>query len=281
MPEFCFETINWSPYLSGGLSGASSGSDAPDLPRLVRAAAAAGFEWISFDGTILDAYCAQGGSLASLRRLVENEGLRTLAIHALTLGADPVAAAAQCRPLAEAAEALGAPYVQAGSIAPLGPALFEATDIAARILREAGAALAIEFLPFIEIASIEQTRELLRATETAAGGLVVDTWHFFHGPDDWAELEGLSADEIVYLQFDDHPPLQSQDLLFETTQRRVYPGEGTFALPRFVATMQSIGFDGIVGLELLSAAHRARPVEEVAHTLLEKSRRFWNDPAPA
>ena len=58
------------------------------------------------------------------------------------------------------------------------------------------------------------------------------------------------------------------DLLAETTQRRVVPGDGVFDLPSFAETIRSTGFDGVVGLELLSAAHRELAVEDVARDLL-------------
>ncbi len=271
MIEFCFESINWSPYF---------GVENPDLPRLVRAASGAGFDWISFDEKLLDAYRAGGESYASLRRLLDDEGLRTLAIHSAALGDDTLAAVSDCKPLAEAAAALDAPYLQVGGVAPLGEALFEATSAAARVAREANAALAIEFIPFLEIASIEQTRRLLRSAEAEGSGIVVDCWHIFHGPDGPAELETLSSSEIAFIQFDDHPPLVGDDLLSETTQRRVYPGDGVFDLPSFAEAIRSTGFDGVVGLELLSAAHRELAVEDVARDLLAASRRYWSDPVP-
>lgn len=270
MPEYCFETINWGPYF---------GVERPDVPRLVRAAAAAGFEWISFEETLLAAYKEEGGSLADLRRMVADEGLSTLAIHAIAIGDDAKAAAELARPLAEAAEGLGAGFVQAGCTAAHGPRLLEATQAVVDLLKPVDAALAIEFLPFLEIATIDQTRRVLAELDAPGSGIVVDTWHFFHGPDDWAELASLSKDEISFLQFDDHPALASDDLLEETTQRRVYPGDGVFELDRFAETLRGIGFDGVIGLELLSAEHRAMPVEGVARELIESSRRFWEGAA--
>lgn len=267
MVEFCFETINWSPYL---------GHEDPDAGRLVAAAAAAGFEWISFDEQLLAAWREGGEDLEGLRRRVDDSGLRTLAIHAVAIGDDAAVAAEATRPLAEAAGVLGAPYLQVGGAAPLGPALYEATQAVADVAKTAGACLGVEFLPIIPVASIEQTRQLLRSVDAPGSGLVVDTWHFFHGPDDWADLEGLAAEEIVYLQFDDHPPLESDDLLEETIHRRVLPGEGTFELDRFAKTLRAVGFDGVIGLEHLSRADRGRPVEEVAPALLAAAKRFWS-----
>lgn len=266
MTQFIFEPINWSPFL---------GAAAPDVPRLVRAAARAGFPLISFDTSLLDAFRAKGGSLAELRRIVEGEGLSVPAVHSIAIGDDVAAAREAALPLAEAANAFGARFVHVGGTAPLGPALIDATIAAARVCAEANAVLAVEFLPFLPIASIADARAMIASPETRGSGLVVDTWHFFHGPDDWPELEGIRAEEISYVQFDDHPPLVGADLLAETTSRRVLPGHGVFDLERFAKTLTASGFAGPVGLEHLSAADRARPVEDVARELLEASRRYW------
>ena len=269
MTRFIFETINWSPYM---------GATSPDVLRLVRAAARAGFDCISFDTSVLAAYTRSGRTLAELRRLVEGEGLAVPAVHSIAIGDDVAAAREAALPLAEAAHALGARFVHVGGTAPIGPALVAATNAAAAVVGEVGAVLAVEFLPFLAIASIADARAMIAGAEADGSGLVVDTWHFFHGPDDWPALESIRADEISYVQFDDHPPLAGGDLLEETTQRRVLPGRGTFALERFARTIEKSGFDGLVGLEHLSRSDRSRPVEDVARELIEASRRYW--PAP-
>ena len=266
MTEFIFETINWSPYL---------GIASPDVPRIVRAAARAGFRLISFDTSVLTAFTQTGATLGELRRLVEDEGLSVPAVHSIAIGDDVAAAREAALPLAEAASVFGARYVHVGGTAPLGPALIEATNAVAAVCGQANAVLAVEFLPFLPIASIADARAMIASAEARGSGLVVDSWHFFHGPDDWPDLEGLRAEEISYVQFDDHPPLAGSDLLAETTSRRVYPGRGVFDLERFASTLTATGFAGPVGLEHLSEVDRARPVEDVARELLAASRSYW------
>jgi sugar phosphate isomerase/epimerase len=270
MTRFIFEPINWSPYL---------GVASPDVPRSVRAAARAGFQCISFDSSVMDAFVRTGRRLTDLRRLVEDEGLSIPAVHSIAIGDDVRAAREAARPLAEAANVLGARYVHAGGTAPLGAALLEATNAAASVVREAGAVLAVEFLPFLSIASIADARAIIAGAEASGSGLVVDSWHFFHGPDDWSALESIRAEEISYVQFDDHPALAGSDLLEETTQRRVLPGLGVFDLERFAKTIRHAGYSDLVGLEHLSAADRMRPIEEVAAELLAASRGYWETDA--
>jgi sugar phosphate isomerase/epimerase len=271
---FCFEAINWSPYFWT--------PDLPDCPppaeRIVAAAAAADFRWISFDELALAAEVEAGRPLSALRKQVEKAGLRVLALHSVALNEDRAATISATEAFRPALAELGASWVQVGATSPIGPQLFESTRAAAGIVAQEGARLAIEFLPFLPVASIEQTRSLIEAATSSRerAAIVPDSWHFFHGPDDWDDLASLRPDELAYVQFDDHPSLESDDLLLETTQRRVPPGSGTFDLARFAATLRASGFEGPVGLEHLSRADRVRPVEDVAIELARAAGPYWS-----
>jgi sugar phosphate isomerase/epimerase len=183
--------------------------------------------------------------------------------------------------LVETGAALGARYLQAGITAPLGDKVVAATRAANRICRDAGMDIAMEFLPFLPLASIGQTIEVLDAAGMTGRNIVVDTWHFFNGPDGksadggWAALAGIPVERIAFVQFNDHGPLESDDLLAETIEKRVMPGEGIFDLKRFVATLRASGFDGIVGTENISRVTRFQPIEQVARRLMETATPYW------
>jgi sugar phosphate isomerase/epimerase len=266
MIEFCFETDNWSPFL---------GFEKPDPQRMIRAAAANGFTWISFDLHSLDYFIAQGGTLAALKESLSTHELKMLAIHFLRLTNDVDEVEAQSRTIVETCLALGARYVQAGATDPVDERVIEGTRRAGRICREAGVGLAVEYLPFLPVATIGQTRSLLEAAHVPGPNIVVDTWHFFNGPDDWRELDQLSAEEIAYIQFNDHGTLESTDLYEETVNRRLMPGEGVFDLERFASVIRTLGFDGVVCPEILSLATRDQPIEDVARRIMETSRPYW------
>jgi sugar phosphate isomerase/epimerase len=197
-----------------------------------------------------------------------------LAIHALSLSEDAAAVEAEAERLARMGVELGAHYLQCGATRPVA-ASAEGARRAQAVAARAGLALALEFLPFLPVASIAAARALAAAAGLPRRSLCVDTWHFFHGPDDWETLAGVDASEIAFVQFDDHPELASGDLFHETTQRRVLPGDGVFDLERFVRTLRGAGFAGVVGLELLSEAWRGEPPERTAAELLARGRRYW------
>ena len=273
MIEYCFETVNWSPYF---------GFANPDVSGMIRAAADHGFRWISFDLRTIDHYRARGGTHQSLRAELAAFGVKLLAVHSLAVGGDIDEVEKLAKPVVEACHALGAHFLHAGVVAPVDDQVIAATRHAGRMCEAVGVGFAVEFLPFLPVASIAQTRDLLRASGLKGPGLVVDSWHFFYGPDDWAALETVTADEIAYIQFDDHGPLPKgvlstgADLLAETTQNRVLPGEGRFDLKRFTETLRRTGYDGVVGPEILSAQLRAQPPGQAAQRIMETTKPYWS-----
>jgi sugar phosphate isomerase/epimerase len=272
MVEFCFEGVNWSPFV---------GFEKPDLAAMTKAAAAAGYTWITLDKASIAYYVQHDGTLATLKAEIDRHGLEMLGLQDLTINDDVAAVEADTRKLVETGAALGARYLQAGITAPIDDKVVAATRAAHLICRNAGMDIAMEFLPFLPLASIGQTLEVLDAAGMTGRNIVVDTWHFFNGPDGrsadggWAALAGIPVDRIAFVQFNDHGPLESDDLLAETIDRRVMPGEGNFDLKRFVACLRASGFDGVVGTENISRVTRFQPIEQVARKLMETAAPYW------
>jgi sugar phosphate isomerase/epimerase len=272
MVEYCFEGVNWSPFV---------GFEKPNLKEMIGAAASAGYRWITLDKASIAYYTGHDGTLATLRAEIEGHGLKMLGLQDLSINDDVAAVEADTRKLVETGAALGARYLQAGITAPLGDKVVAATRAAHLICQDAGMDIAMEFLPFLPLASIGQTLDVLDAAGMTGPNVVVDTWHFFNGPDGkaadggWATLAGIPVERIAFVQFNDHGPLESDDLLAETIEKRVMPGEGIFDLGRFVATLHASGFHGIVGTENISKVTRYQPVDQVAHRLMETAARYW------
>jgi len=267
MTELCYETIQFSPFIDPA-------SEA-DLPGQIRAAAAAGFEWIGIDAPSVAQHRARGGSLEDLAGALARANLRCLEIQPLIVSASAADSLASARETAEIARALGAPWIQAGLTDPPTPAVLDHLRRAADLAREAGAHLALEYLPFTPLRTIRDVLDAIDRAGIPDARVVVDTWHFFHGPETWAELESLPIERLAYPQFDDAPELESDDWMLETTQRRVLPGEGHFDLPRFVRTLRGLGWDGPVSVELLSAEMRRWPRELFARRAHEAARAYW------
>jgi sugar phosphate isomerase/epimerase len=270
MVEYCFETVNWSPYV---------GFEKPNLGEMIRAASATGYKWISFDVPSIAYYTANDGTIEQLRGEIESHGLKMLAVHSVAINDDIPHVENLTRAAVETGKRLGAPFIHAGIISPINANVIEATRRANQICVDAGQELAMEFMPILPLASIVQTHEVLNDAGVTGRNFVVDSWHFFQGPDGqrpdkWEILESIPADRIAYVQFNDHGPVES-DLLNETINKRLMPGEGVFDLKQFAARIRASGFDGAVGPELLSEDSRKQPIKHVAQRLMETSAPYW------
>jgi sugar phosphate isomerase/epimerase len=91
---------------------------------------------------------------------------------------------------------------------------------------------------------------------------VVDIWHLERGPSTLADLAEIPGDKVFVVELNDAPAPQSTDLFHDTIHHRVLCGSGTFDVKGFIETLQQIGFAGPWGVEIISEAHRRRPLQE-------------------
>ncbi len=269
MVELCFNCMNRSAFLLG--------EEDPDLPGQIEAARAAGFKWIGPDFFSIHRFCKEGGRIEDLAAQIEAAGLRTFELPTLMIGQDVNRIRRDVEAMLSVARVLRPTFVQVNVESKVDDAVIAETRRAAERFGEIGAGLAIEYLPWLpEIDSMAATRSMIDRVADARVGLLVDTWHFFHSRDTWPELEALPLEEIAYVQFDDHPPLESDDLVAETVGRRVMPGEGCFELDRFCDVIRAKGFDGIVSCEILSEQTRRMELLAFAERVYETCNRYWS-----
>ncbi len=144
----------------------------------------------------------------------------------------------------------------------------------AAMLAEAGAGMAIEFSPLGPVPSLQDGLDVVDLSGSDRAGVVVDIWNVSYGPTTWEELERLSADRIAYVQFNDALP-RVGDLDMEAMNRRTYPGQGAFEVDRFVSVVRSIGWDGVVSVQILSEELRHVPLAEFARRAYQTSSGYW------
>jgi sugar phosphate isomerase/epimerase len=263
-----YETIQFSPYF---------GTDDPDLPGQIRAAARAGFAGIGIDhrGTLAH-FTRKRGSLGDVAELLGEHGLRCFALQDLTVTEDERETLGLAEACLGAAAALRAEYVHCCFTAPIREDTLALLRRALAIARPAGARFALEFLPWCEMNDVRTARAVIQRAGEPDLKLLVDSWHAHHGPTTWQDLASLATDELAYLQFDDHPPLASDDLLAETIDRRALPGEGALELGRFAQLFRDKGYAAAVSVEVLNREMRAWPRDVFAQRVHDAARRFWS-----
>lgn len=265
MTSLCYESIQWSPFIE----------DRPvDLIAQVRAAATAGFDGFGVDVWSLRRHRAQGGTLSDLAVAIADHGLRCMEIQALTVTEDKHAVLGEAQEIAVMVDELQPEFLMTGMSG-------EPTDAAVANYRSAvalmppGTRVGLEFLPTLPICDIHEARSVLRRAELPDGGVVVDAWHFFHGPSSWGDLEELPLAELAFVQFCDHPVLASADLWYEMLHRRALPGQGQLDLGRFASELKGIGYDGMVAVEIMSKALRSLSYDEFARRAHDAAEPYW------
>jgi sugar phosphate isomerase/epimerase len=209
------------------------------------------------------------------RAAYDAAGLACHEVLALVITGDAARTVAEAERVAGAAETMAARWVNTVFRAAPSGDTAELIARCATIFAEAGSAMAVEFSP---LGSLPGLAEAVEVAELAGSGaaVLIDTWHFSFGPSTWADLEGLPAERIAYIQFDDAPPPESGDLWEETMQRRVMPGEGTLDLERFATVIGASGFDGYVSLEVLNQELRQFPLPSFLDRAFLSMARYWS-----
>ncbi|HPG24047.1 MAG: TIM barrel protein [Spirochaetaceae bacterium] len=268
MFELCFNTMNRSAWFRP--------EGDPDLPGQIRAAASAGFGSVGPDHFSIVRHVERGGTVEDLARTIEAAGLRTFELPTWIVGDDPAAARADADALLRVAAQLRPSFVQTNVTGRVTDEVLDVLRREGEAFLELGSRLAIEWLPWLpEVRSLASTRALLRRLDLEGAGICLDVWHFTHSGDGWGELEALPLAEIAYVQFDDHPPLASEDLVEETVSRRAMPGEGCFELERFVDRVRAKGYTAPVSCEILSESMRDMDLDEFAARVHSSCRRYW------
>lgn len=262
-PRLCLNLLNLSSRYPGG---------SPFTEQL-DAAQASGVELIGLSASALREHVDAGGTPASLAEELGRRGLRCFEL--LYLSCDPTnpdATLSHLERLRPAVELLRPQWILTASPAAPSPALVELFARCCDAVADVGTGLAFEFFPWAPIDTIAAARALLTRPNA---GVLVDTWHFFHGPDDWSALETVPLADVAYVQFSDAVAVDRANLPAAAETSRRFPGDGQLDLAHFAETFLRRGFDGVVSIEVLSPETRAVGAVEFARRCVESTRGYW------
>jgi sugar phosphate isomerase/epimerase len=265
--RYGFNTFNHTVWL--GL--------APTLPAQIDAAAAAGFDCVGLDVASLLAHEAAGLPPAAIAEQLAARGIALHELAFLGLSGDRDRARHDLDDVLRLVEALGPAQVEGVILGEIDAACVEATRTATAALAAHGVVLCIEYVTGMPVRSIAQVRELIAAVGSPAPAVCVDAFHFFHGPDTWADLEELPVAELALVQCEDALPIApGVDAGADpVVNGRALPGEGHLDLDRFARCLVEKGYNGVVSVEACSRIWRERPLDEFARAALATTRAVW------
>jgi sugar phosphate isomerase/epimerase len=267
--RYSFNTFNHTSWL--GLP--------PSLPEQIDAAAAAGYEHIGLDMPSIRAHAEAGLAPEALADRIATAGMTPYELTFVTIVPNADATRASLEDALDLVGPIQPEYVQCLVTGPPDECVGPTRDAGAA-LAEHGVGLAIEYLPNIPVRSIADTLHVIERVGLPSVRVCVDTFHFFHGPDTWDDLDRLPSKQLAFVQFDDAPEvLDAGDPALGAAMMdgRVLPGDGVFELDEFARHLDARGFDGVVSVEVLSAEWRGRPVDEFARASLTATKAFFGN----
>ncbi len=257
---------------------ALSSMTVPDSPLEARiiAAAAAGFDGIGLRPTDRRRAHESGLSDDDLRAMLSDAGLSVVELDVISgWGADGdrlAGARAHEQRLFDLADALGGRTLTVvGDVA--GPPDRVAEVFAALCDRAAdhGLTVGLEYLPWTNVADLASALRIIRDAGRANAGVVIDSWHHFHGDPD-ADLTAVPPELVAGVQVDDSPPLREDVPLVEQTMDRVMPGEGTFDLVGFLTDLHHVLTTVPLNVEVISPRLAEVPVSRAVDTAARATR---------
>jgi len=168
----------------------------------------------------------------------------------------------------DAAAALPAHHVKVGNIPGTPCGVAKLTERFAELCADAAghhdAKVVYEVMPFdVNVHDLDAALAVVQGAGAANGGLAIDTWHMSKLGIPPADLRRIPAQYLTWVELSDGRLEDMDDLIEETTQHRLLPGEGEFDVRGYVDACREAGYAGPWGVEVLSAALRELPMEEI------------------
>ena len=182
-------------------------------------------------------------------------------------------AQADAASLSELAAATGARLCIAAYDSRPTPASLAALDRCADLLAEAGTRVALEFVAYTGVRTLAEAVEVCEAVGWERCGVLLDSWHFFRGGAPWDALRAITGDRLALVHVSDGADAAG-DPVFDSRNRRLPAGRGTFPLARLAAVLAQLGYAGVVSAEVLSEELRGRPLDAAARELMASLRVF-------
>lgn len=228
-------------------------------------AVAAGYNGIGIHTDELRRELARHGA-STLRAMLADEGIVHVELEVLADWWLPERdSRRELAGMQEAGSAIGARMIKATGDFSDDPVsldrMAEAFAPVAAMAGEGGVPLALEIIAFSNILTIPDALHVIGDNIGRGAGLMLDSWHFARREVAVEPLLCLPKGAILGVELADIGASIIDDIFTDTLDHRHVPGEGAFDFAPFIAAVRQAGYDGPIGLEVLSSSLRQLPVE--------------------
>lgn len=127
----------------------------------------------------------------------------------------------------------------------------------------------IEFLPTGGIPDLTSAWRIVEGANRPNGGLTIDSWHFFRSGSTLDQLAKIPGDRIFSVQINDAPAQPKADLWEELMTGRLLPGEGDLDLVGLIRTLDAIGANIPIAVEVFSEKLNSQPLADTARAMAQ------------
>lgn len=259
-----------------------------DLRSRIEAAAAAGYSGIGVDAADLAASIERYGH-AGIKAMLADNGLSHFEVEGIgewyAQGPYRAASDAVRRLFYETAEKIGlAQFKVTGNVAMRSVPVEQMRAAYAQLVREAkdaGTRVTLEMVAISDVADLETAIAVIGDTVGQGGGLCADIWHFMRGGVGLDALAAAPRGLVGWVELDDGADGGMGSIISEMLDNRRLPGEGDFDIAGFLSAIAANGYDGAMGVEILSDELRALDVNEAARRSYAAAAAQFDQAVPA
>jgi sugar phosphate isomerase/epimerase len=240
-------------------------------PERCAEAARVGFSGLGLWHTDIE-HQLESSTLAEMSKIFADAGLTLFETEFLTdFFAEPGPGRADSdtrrRLLFSTAAAFDAHHIKVGNLFGTDCELARLTDEFALLCQDAArhtdAKIVYEFMPFdANVRTLDAALAVVQGAGQPNGGLAIDTWHMAKLGISPADLRGIPAEFLSWVEVSDGQLASMPDLGDDCLNHRRLPGEGEFDIGGYIDVCSELGYRGPWGVEVLSAELRSLPLEK-------------------
>jgi sugar phosphate isomerase/epimerase len=135
----------------------------------------------------------------------------------------------------------------------------------------------LEAYPWGGVPDSRTAFEIVRRADRPNGGIVIDTWHLWRGPDHGVLAADIPGAAVLGIQLGDAAEEPTGELPDECRRQRLLPGDGVAGPASVLAELRRRGCAAPVGVEVFSDRLRAMPPDRAAELAYAAAQRCVHD----
>ena len=239
-----------------------------DFKDRVEAAAKVGFKGIGIWDQDLD-HIRKTRSLKEMKQILDDNGMKYVEIEFLRdwflTGERKEKSDIEKKKFFEAADVLKPHHLKVGDFYHEKYSMPHVIEEFAKLCNEAAEhdlPIGFELMPFGMIDNLKDALTMIEGAGAKNGGIIFDLWHLAKMGTPYEEISRVPGKYIVSAEINDGTFTCPWSLHEDTINHRSFCGEGEFDIKGFLAALGKTGYDGPIGIEVLSQELRPLPLQE-------------------